>query len=91
MKEPLVSILISTYGQVDYTKRCLHSLEATIPKEIQSEILVIDDCSDDETPEFLKKLDPKIRTFYNQERKGRHQQQSFGFKGQRKVSLFFEQ
>ena len=57
VKEPLVSILISTYGQVDYTKRCLHSLEATIPKEIQSEILVIDDCSDDETPEFLKKLD----------------------------------
>ena len=70
MKEPLVSILISTYGQVDYTKRCLRSLEATFPKEIQSEILVIDDCSDDETPEFLKKLDPKIRTFYNQERKG---------------------
>ena len=70
MKKPLVSILISAYGQLAHTKRCLSSINNTIPEKITFEILIVDDCSEDETQAFLKSLDSGIKTFFNQKRKG---------------------
>jgi GT2 family glycosyltransferase len=43
---PLVSVVIPTYGQVDFTLRCLASI-AACPVAEAIEILVIDDASDD--------------------------------------------
>lgn len=70
MKKPLVSILISTYGQLEYTKRCLNSINQTVSEKIDFETLIVDDCSEDETQTFLKSLDSGIQTFFNQKREG---------------------
>jgi len=43
---PLLSILIPTYGQVDYTLRCLATLAAH-PPAVPFEVLVVDDASGD--------------------------------------------
>lgn len=44
--EPVVSIVIPTYGQVDYTLRCLASIAAH-PPSMPFEVLVVDDASGD--------------------------------------------
>src|SRR3954449_1310755 len=41
-EHPLVSVIIPTYGQVDYTLRCLASIANTMP-EAPIEVLVVDD------------------------------------------------
>lgn len=46
--EPLVSIIIPTYNQYKYTKSCLWSILKNTPK-IPYEIIIGDDCSQDET------------------------------------------
>ena len=71
MSSPLVSILISVYGQLSHTKRCLRQLQQSLEKsEIGYEILIIDDASLDETSAFLKSLAPGIRTFFNNQNRG---------------------
>nr|WP_294517718.1 methyltransferase domain-containing protein [uncultured Rhodopila sp.] len=44
--EPVVSIIIPTFGQVDYTLRCLGSISRTPPR-LPFEIIVVDDASGD--------------------------------------------
>ena len=55
-EKPKVSILISTYGELAYTKRCLAQLEETLAGKLDYEVLIIDDASKDDTPKFLKSL-----------------------------------
>ncbi len=43
---PVVSVIIPTFGQVDYTLRCLASLAAAPPR-VPIEVIVIDDASGD--------------------------------------------
>jgi GT2 family glycosyltransferase/SAM-dependent methyltransferase len=43
---PRVSIIIPTYGQVDFTLRCLASIASTSPVT-SIEVIVVDDCSND--------------------------------------------
>ena len=43
---PRVSVIIPTYGQVDFTLRCLASIAASSPVT-PIEVIVIDDCSND--------------------------------------------
>ena len=50
--QPLVSILIPIYGQIHYTLRCLASISRHLPK-IPFEIIIIDDCSPDQSAQFL--------------------------------------
>ncbi len=52
---PLVSIIIPVYNQIEYTLCCLKSI-ADQPPEITCEVIVVDDCSSDRTPELLKKI-----------------------------------
>lgn len=50
--EPVASIVVPVYNKVHYTAACLNSLvehAAATPFEI----IVVDDCSDDETPDYL--------------------------------------
>ncbi|HVY14403.1 MAG TPA: glycosyltransferase [Rhodopila sp.] len=49
--QPVVSIIIPTYGQVDFTLRCLASLAAQAP-DIPFETIVVDDAAPD--PETVK-------------------------------------
>ncbi len=70
MSRPLVSVLISVFGQMAHTQRCLRCLKSTLHGKIDHEILIVDDCSEDETVEFLKTLDPEIRTYFNSQNQG---------------------
>ena len=47
MSVPSVSVIISVFGQLQYTKRCLAQLEKTLLGELDYEVLIIDDGSKD--------------------------------------------
>ncbi|WP_417481977.1 glycosyltransferase [Maricaulis sp.] len=49
------SIIIPVYGQLAYTLNCLHSL-AEHASGLSVEVIVIDDCSLDETPKWLPQV-----------------------------------
>ncbi len=66
--QPLVSIIIPVYGQLNFTLRCLASIGRNAPK-VPFEILVIDDCSVDDTFEVLSGLEG-IRLIKNSENMG---------------------
>jgi GT2 family glycosyltransferase len=70
MTLPKVSILISVFEQLAYTKRCLRALEDTLPENLEYEVLIVDDCSKDGTVEFLKGLEEPCLCFFNTEKKG---------------------
>ncbi|MDQ0193758.1 glycosyltransferase family 2 protein [Paenibacillus wynnii] len=49
---PIVSIVILTFNQIEYTQKCLASLlECT---KTPYELIIVDNCSTDRTPEFLE-------------------------------------
>ena len=70
MNDPLVSIIISVFEQLAYTKKCLSALEHTLSDKLSYEILIVDDTSQDGTVEFLKKLEYPHKCFFNNEKKG---------------------
>jgi GT2 family glycosyltransferase len=51
-ERPVVSIIIPIYGQIDYTLRCLASIANNAPN-VPIEIIVVDDCSPDDSVEIL--------------------------------------
>src|SRR5688500_17576421 len=59
VKNPKVSIIIPVYNQISYTLKCLESI--TKAKDSTSiEVIVIDDCSNDDTQEVLSKIEGLI-------------------------------
>ncbi len=68
---PLVSVVVVTYGGLELTRACLDSLDReTWPR---LEILVVDNASNDGTPEYLREAaarEPRIRTILNAENRG---------------------
>jgi len=66
---PEVSIVIPVYGKIDYTYRCLKSVYE-IPINFSYEIIVVDDCSKDNSFEVLSQIEG-IRLAKNK--------QNFGF------------
>jgi GT2 family glycosyltransferase len=54
-ENPLVSVLIPVYNQIDYTLKCLASIKQSLPT-VTIEIVVADDCSTDATPEVLAQV-----------------------------------
>ena len=67
---PQVSIIISVLDQLAYTKRCLKSIEDTLSNKISYEVLIVDDCSNDQTIEFLRSLVFPHKVFFNSKKKG---------------------
>ncbi len=65
--EPIVSVVIPTYNRVKLLDRAIRSV---LKQGFQDwELVVIDDCSTDETPQILAnwaKHDPRIRVFRNE-------------------------
>jgi len=54
-----VSVVIPTYNRIDLLKRTLKSLERQTVEKDRYEVVVVDDCSNDGTADFLRKLNFK--------------------------------
>ena len=54
--KPKVSIIIPVYNKVDYTFRCLQSIAKNVQTTTAIEVLVMNDCSTDETEELLSQV-----------------------------------
>ncbi len=70
MGNPKVSIIISVFGQLEHTRRCLDQLSETLAGKVDYEVIVIDDASRDGTVEFLKGLGEPYRIILNEENRG---------------------
>ncbi len=66
--QPVVSVIIPVYGQMDYTYRCLQAISHH-PNHTSYEVIVIDDCSPDETLEMLNRV-TGIRVLKNEQNLG---------------------
>src|SRR5262249_44677791 len=66
--EPSVSVVIPVYNHAEFTYRCLQSLRNSAVTST-FEVIVVDDCSTDETPEFLQRV-KGIRVVRNEKNSG---------------------
>ena len=53
---PEVSIIIPVYNQLDYTLKCLKAIATNLDQSVAVEIILVNDCSTDQTGEILKPL-----------------------------------
>ena len=66
MESPKVSFILTTYNFGQYIKRAIESLLAQ-RGGYTFEIIVVDDCSTDNTPKVMAKIeDPRVKYFYNE-------------------------
>ncbi|MCC0175433.1 tetratricopeptide repeat protein [Waterburya agarophytonicola K14] len=66
---PTVSIIIPVYNKIDYTFRCLESVVANVTSNLAIEVLVVNDCSTDDTVEVLEQVEG-LRLINNEENLG---------------------
>ncbi|RJX20674.1 MAG: glycosyltransferase [Ammonifex sp.] len=69
MKEPKVSIVIPVYNKVEFTAACLHAL-AKNTTGYDYEVIIVDDCSTDATPQFLSTLSGDVKVLRNETNRG---------------------
>lgn len=55
-KNPIISIVIPVYNQYQYTKTCLYQISQTV-KNFDYEIIIADDCSNDNTVKILDEVE----------------------------------
>ena len=69
--QPLVSIVIPVYNQVELTRQCLEAIERTV-QEVTYEIIVVDNGSSDLTPNELRKWasEGRLRAIFNESNVG---------------------
>jgi len=70
---PSVTVLIPSYNGIEHTERCVIRLGETLAGDYDVEILVVDDCSTDDTQErliALGKVEPRLRVLRNLENLG---------------------
>ncbi len=84
---PVVSVIIPVYGQMDYTHRCLQSIRH-YPSHTSYEIIVVDDCSPDDTPEMLSQM-TGVRVVTNEQNMGFNRSCNAGAHAARGRYLFF--
>jgi len=64
-----MSIIISNYNGIEMTSKCIESIRKHT-KGIDYEIIVVDDCSTDDSVEYIKKAFPKIKLIVNKRNLG---------------------
>ncbi|MEG4065807.1 glycosyltransferase [Microcoleus sp. Pol11C2] len=62
---PICSLIIVNYNGLRHTKDCLKSLQKLAYPESQLDLIVIDNCSQDDSVTSLRELFPKVRIFVN--------------------------
>jgi GT2 family glycosyltransferase/SAM-dependent methyltransferase/glycosyltransferase involved in cell wall biosynthesis len=67
-QNPIVSVIIPVYGQINYTLRCLASIAENQP-QVAFEVIIVDDCSPDNSIELLANVQG-IRLIYNEQNQG---------------------
>ena len=68
-EKPLVSIVIPVYNQYSYTHACVYSILKNTPSSIPYEVMVLDDCSTDETQTIGERI-KNVHVFRNQTNQG---------------------
>jgi len=71
LDDPLYSVIILTWNQIDYTRECLDALQRTTPE--RHEVIIVDNGSRDGTVEWLQEHaagDPRCRLVLNSENRG---------------------
>ncbi|MFA9375932.1 MAG: glycosyltransferase family 2 protein [Lachnotalea sp.] len=61
MDHPIVSVIMPTYNSSDYIETAIHSV---LIQDIPLELIIIDDCSSDQTQKLLKKYDTHDNILY---------------------------
>lgn len=85
----MVSLIITTYNYAQYVERAIRSaLEQSLPKN-QLEILVINDCSTDRTPDILANYEEEVRVYNLEENLGLSGARNFGIKKARGQFVVF--
>lgn len=65
-----VSFVIPLYNCLNHTQACLASLQATLPRDLAHEIILVDDGSTDGTRDWLRTLPAAIRVVLNESNLG---------------------
>ena len=79
MNAPKLSYVMPTRNRIEWMPECLASLLDSAEKDI--EVVVVDDASDDGTPEVLewfRRRDPRVSVITNRERAGAGRSRNFG-------------
>ena len=84
---PLVSVIIPTYGHIDYTLRCLVSVAQNAPHTL-FEVIIVDDSSPDDSFDVLNKV-KGIRLLRNEKNQGFIRSCNIGAKAARGEYLYF--
>jgi GT2 family glycosyltransferase/glycosyltransferase involved in cell wall biosynthesis len=85
--QPLVSVVIPVYGKVDYTLRCLASIAAH-PPSAAFEVIVVDDCSPDDSVAVLSAV-AGVRLVRNAQNQGFIRSCNHGARQARGEYLYF--
>ncbi|HEU4719442.1 MAG TPA: glycosyltransferase family A protein [Bacteroidia bacterium] len=76
----LVTVIITAHNYARYIERAIRSVQnQSLPRE-QYEIIVIDDCSTDETPQVLENYKDEVRVFRMEKNVGLAEARNFGIK-----------
>jgi GT2 family glycosyltransferase len=70
---PSISIVIPSYNGIEFTERCVRSILETTPRSLSVEVVVVDDCSTDDTHPRLQRLtqtDDRITVLRNEQNQG---------------------
>jgi GT2 family glycosyltransferase/ubiquinone/menaquinone biosynthesis C-methylase UbiE/glycosyltransferase involved in cell wall biosynthesis/peptidoglycan hydrolase CwlO-like protein len=67
-QNPQVSVIIPIYGKIDYTLQCLASIAAN-PPHAEYEVIVVDDCSPDNSADVLAQV-KGVRLLRNEQNQG---------------------
>ncbi len=84
---PLVSVIIPVYGKIEYTLYCLASI-ASNPPQAAFELIIIDDCSPDNSIEVLGNI-KGIRLIQNEQNQGFIRSCNAGAKAAQGEYLYF--
>jgi GT2 family glycosyltransferase len=52
---PSVSVIIPTYNGISYLRSCLRAISETVPRHLDVEVVVADDCSTDDSVAFVER------------------------------------